>query len=305
MIMKTLHKSCLYLFLALFVSLAGCKKDVVQQAPSRTLTEVARQLADSSGLVSTVFYDTTFQVFPGVEETDIHYLAMHGLTMRAFILKVDLKNPDLALKPLTPYGSKNYGMQTIPDMIEWADGPGSRVQAAVNSDFFNMSTGEPRSVVVLNGEHVRSTIADTWSYFGVSKTGELMIGGPEEYNQYKDDILHALGGRHRLVKDGRLVTQTDPAPEPRTAVGFTSNKEVYFVVVDGRKFDYSNGITIGDLGRLMKSLGVQEAINLDGGGSSTFVIRHPLADVWQVRNRTSDGAPRAVANGWAVVSNTP
>jgi hypothetical protein len=300
----TLHTFRLYFFLLLIV-VAGCKKEPVQQAPARTYTALTQKLVDSSGLISTVFSDTTFQVYPGVEETDLHFLGMHGLTMRAFILKVDLKNAGLKLHPLTPYGSKGFAMQSVPEMIKWVDAPGRRVQAAVNSDFFDVNTGIPRGAVVLNGELVKTVINDTWSYFGVNKTGALTMGSKEEFPLHKDELLHALGGRHRLVKEGKAQPQTDPNVEPRTAVGYTNDKVLYFMVVDGRRFDYSNGITIEGLGKLMKALGVQEALNLDGGGSSTFVIRHPLADVWQVRNRTSDGAPRAVANGWAVVANIP
>ena len=74
------------------------------------------------------------------------------------------------------------------------------------------------------------------------------------------------------------------------------------MVVDGRKYDYSYGINFTDLGQLMHALGAVASINLDGGGSSTFLINNPLESVYQVRNRPSDGVPRAVANGWAIVA---
>ena len=77
--------------------------------------------------------------------------------------------------------------------------------------------------------------------------------------------------------------------------------KLYFIVVDGRSFYYSNGITITKLGQMLKACGATIAINVDGGGSSTFMIKHPLADVWQVRNRPSDGTNRAVGNAWMIL----
>ncbi|MEJ7827831.1 MAG: phosphodiester glycosidase family protein, partial [Segetibacter sp.] len=84
-----------------------------------------------------------------------------------------------------------------------------------------------------------------------------------------------------------------------TAVGVTSNKLVYFVVVDGRKADYSNGMSFAQLSDVFFALGVKDAINLDGGGSSTLVVREGAA--FKVKNRPSDGAERAVANGLTIV----
>jgi exopolysaccharide biosynthesis protein len=55
----------------------------------------------------------------------------------------------------------------------------------------------------------------------------------------------------------------------------------------------------------MKSLGCSWATNLDGGGSSQLVIRHPVANVFQLRNRASDGAERAIVNSWMVLVNEP
>ncbi|MBC3539192.1 phosphodiester glycosidase family protein [Rufibacter sediminis] len=286
---------------------SGCEDD--DEAPAvdfSPTTPVAKMLVDNTSLISRVFSDTTFQVHPGVEETDIHYLSMEGYTMHAFVLKVDLKQPGLSLYPATPFGGTGFAMQTIPDMLKYIDKPGQRVMAAVNSDFFNTSTGEPRSLVYLNGKAVKTAIqAGGRGYFGVDKQGNPFIGDANDYEQRKDNIQHALGGYHRLIRDNQRVSQTDVSIEPRTAVGITQDKVVYFVVVDGRRFDYSNGITLEKLATFLSALGAREALNLDGGGSSTFMIKHPLADVWHMRNWSSDRLPRAVANGWAVVANVP
>jgi hypothetical protein len=85
----------------------------------------------------------------------------------------------------------------------------------------------------------------------------------------------AISGETRIVMGGSPVDGlTDPEVHPRTAVGYSKNgKYLYIVVVDGRQPFYSQGITLAELADLMIDLGAHDAMNLDGGGSSTLVIR--------------------------------
>jgi len=51
----------------------------------------------------------------------------------------------------------------------------------------------------------------------------------------------------------------------------------------------------------MYALQTKNAINLDGGGSSTFVVKSKSSNTWEVKNQPSDGYQRAVYNAWTVV----
>lgn len=68
---------------------------------------------------------------------------------------------------------------------------------------------------------------------------------------------------------------------PRTAVGYTQDGWLYLIVIDGRFRSIADGMSIKELQTLCQALGLYEAINLDGGGSSTFwtagdgVLNHP------------------------------
>lgn len=55
----------------------------------------------------------------------------------------------------------------------------------------------------------------------------------------------------------------------------------------------------------MSALGCSWAVNFDGGGSTELIVRHPSADVFQIRNRPTDGAERPVVNTWTVCVNEP
>ncbi|MEW2352156.1 phosphodiester glycosidase family protein [Spirillospora sp. NPDC029432] len=107
----------------------------------------------------------------------------------------------------------------------------------------------------------------------------------------------AIGGRQILVEDGRIPALPDPARHPRTAVGFTADRgRMLLMTVDGRQAD-SSGATLAELARLMREAGAHDALNLDGGGSSTLLAREPGRARPRLENRPSGGAERRVPNG--------
>ena len=120
----------------------------------------------------------------------------------------------------------------------------------------------------------------------------------------KDQLQEALGGNAILVKNGQIyqTPQTGADKEPRTAVGIKEDGDVFFVVVDGRQEPYSSGISMPDLAQLMIDLGAVNALNLDGGGSSTFTTRELGGDTLEIDNKPSDRTERSVANSWLIVS---
>lgn len=91
-----------------------------------------------------------------------------------------------------------------------------------------------------------------------------------------------------------------PVRHPRTAVGYdVATGKLWLIEVDGRQPPYSDGMTLPELATLMEALGIDEGLNLDGGGSSVIVI-HGSA-----RNRPSDAAgERAVVNALALVRDS-
>jgi phosphodiester glycosidase len=124
-----------------------------------------------------------------------------------------------------------------------------------------------------------------------------------------DPALHgvrtAIAGGPMLVRNGRPQRPPPAAVDtyeytsmferhPRAAVGW--NQSAFFLVeIDGRQRNLSVGMTLQELGRFMASLGCQEAMNFDGGGSATL---------WydgEVRNSPCERAEREIANSLVVV----
>jgi exopolysaccharide biosynthesis protein len=91
-----------------------------------------------------------------------------------------------------------------------------------------------------------------------------------------------VGGGPVLVRNGKPVSAFDPGAydagflekrHPRTAAGLRADGSIVLVVVDGRHPASSVGMTIREMSDLMIELGCVEAINLDGGGSTTMVVK--------------------------------
>lgn len=99
----------------------------------------------------------------------------------------------------------------------------------------------------------------------------------EEWNE----LEHIVGGTPVLVRNGNLIEDFSPEQtlesflvnkHARTAIGIKENGDWVFVVVDSSPHLPSGGMTMKELSQLMLDLGCVEAVNLDGGGSSTMVM---------------------------------
>ncbi|WP_433263499.1 phosphodiester glycosidase family protein [Actinosynnema sp. CS-041913] len=110
----------------------------------------------------------------------------------------------------------------------------------------------------------------------------------------------AIGGNQLLIKDGTVVAPDDPL-HPRTAVGFSADgKKMFLLTVDGRQAPFLLGLNLRDIASMLKEMGAHNALNLDGGGSSTMLARTPGTDAVVVENTPSDGGERPVPNGLAL-----
>ena len=144
--------------------------------------------------------------------------------------------------------------------------------------------------------------------------GKIEIGlKPAIWNR----AIQAIGGRVRLVKNGRVnetlekhhraqkkhtpgKRQRDLALsyEPRTALGYNAQKLI-LIVADGRWTGYSTGLSLYRLASFLIELGATEAINLDGGSSSTFIVNG------KVVNRPSGQGERDVLNAVFITADQP
>ncbi len=117
--------------------------------------------------------------------------------------------------------------------------------------------------------------------------------GDGEWNNIQNG-MGSVGGR--LLTNGQINSGFEAGTAPRTAVGIKADGNIVFYVIDGRQKGYSYGAQLTTLAERMIELGCVDAINLDGGGSTSIAGVFPGSDALTVVNHPSDGALRNVAN---------
>ena len=123
-------------------------------------------------------------------------------------------------------------------------------------------------------------------YFSKDGQASFTLGDITPYN--------AISGNNMIVLDGQAVEGLDNSyAAPRTAIGLDgSGKRLILFVADGRQPFYSQGATLFEMAQLLIFYGAENAMNLDGGGSSTLVMRNSLGIVQVVNSPIQTGIPR-------------
>ena len=122
-----------------------------------------------------------------------------------------------------------------------------------------------------------------------------------------ENVEFAFGALNYLVKDGQLNDVSNEAlgANPRTAIGFNKDgTEMIMVTIDGRNKNYV-GVKQTELAEIMLDLGAYNAVNMDGGGSTTMGIDFLKNSNITVVNIPSDGRERKIASGVGVFNTSP
>ena len=117
-----------------------------------------------------------------------------------------------------------------------------------------------------------------------------------------DNIKMAISGGAVLVKDGTVpdFSHMIYGSNPRTAIGLSKDgNKAYLITVDGRQA-VSIGVTQGELADILIEKGIFNAINLDGGGSTTMIVKELGDTEPTIENYPSDGTLRMVPNAVGV-----
>ncbi|MBS6931426.1 MAG: phosphodiester glycosidase family protein [Lachnospiraceae bacterium oral taxon 082] len=159
---------------------------------------------------------------------------------------------------------------------------------AINGDYYG---ARQSGYVIRNGKLYRDTSGNRDALV-IQKNGEFKFVLESETSAselLQDGALQAFSFGPVLLNNGEIsVGENDEvgmamASNPRTAIGYLGNNHYVFVVSDGRTSE-SAGLSLYELASFMKDLGVKDAYNLDGGGSSTMVFKGEI-----INNPTTSG----------------
>lgn len=218
-------------------------------------------------------------------------------------------------------GYSDYNIETIQSGRNWAmlettkqaqsmqTRRGENVVGAINAGGYDMSNGRPSGAFVMNGVAINRATATT---FWVDMDGKAHITDAQTCNAALDagNVREAVAGFGDIFENGHARSGLDNTTRAsRTAIGIKADGTVVMLMVDGRQAPYSVGMTMAEVAASMEALGCVEAVNLDGGGSSTFATQregepeNETTAGLTLRCRPSDGYERKVSNTIMVLSN--
>ena len=317
---ETLRKACCYAFADYLFDLAGDPNGTDPVDPDPVDPDPKPEPKPDNAYYSVFSSDTT-TVAPGVTQTINYALTKDDKQIVYYIATADIAREDVSIHANYHDNdpSQGWAMSRVSDQMAAAQKRHSDPSDAanyvehynavvgVNADFYNMTTGAPGGALVMDGVEYHGGTSE--NFFAILKDGTAMIGGPSDYAAYQDQIQEAVGGSVYLVKDGKPVVTSAAdyynSRHSRTCVGITAEGKVIMMVLDGRQEPFSAGGSAEELAQIMLDAGCVTAINLDGGGSTTFVAKQEGSNTLTVVNRPSDGYERSVSSSLMVVSTAP
>ena len=273
-----------------------------------------------------VFKHTESTLAPGVEQyVNYAYAKDDGKQMVYYVATADITRDDVVVQTsyLRQHENGVMGMEKLTNQIVYANQKYSNpedeqyiseyynVVAGVNASFYNMTTGQPMGITYIDGVSFGTSNYD--NFFAILKDGKTaVIDYAKNIDNYVDQdgnstIWQAVAGNQWLVRGGEDVSGSyggDYATtrHSRTCVGITAEGKVVMMVLDGRQEPFSCGGSMHELAQIMLEAGCVAAVNLDGGGSTTYASRPEGSDKVEVLNRPSDGSERSISAGLIIAS---
>jgi hypothetical protein len=239
----------------------------------------ASALTDAQAqIVSVTPYTPLYQ---GINEATATIQASAG-TAYGYVMQINLDAPGIGFTttPLTAGGSAGGSVETTSQTTaQFLQSTGAQV--AINANTFNncCSTTAPANetlngLAISNGQLVSPDSAGTADLLLTATNQATMVAGG---TANLSGVANAIAGFGYVVQDGVNVASAasgaNTASDPRMLVGLSQNDQyLYLVAVDSGSSD-GNGVTGAEEANVMLALGAYNAINLDGGGSTSMVVQ--------------------------------
>ncbi|MCQ4086896.1 phosphodiester glycosidase family protein [Saccharibacillus sp. JS10] len=221
----------------------------------------------------------------------IELFRVNAMTYKGYAMKVKLKDPSAMRMSLASetLGSSETTLKAAQR---------HQAVAGINAGGFADQDGKryPLSTTMMDGQYLtgfQSSFKDLY-FVGLNESGKLIGGKFNQQNQL-DKLQPQFGASFVpiLLKDGKKTPipakwKAAPKRAPRTIIGSYKDDQLIVFVIDGYNEAGGSGATLEEIQGQLYKIGVVNAYNLDGGGSSTLVMND------RVVNHPSDGTLRPV-----------
>lgn len=262
------------------------------------ITAGAQTAADSLALVNAEWQMMTLQ--KGIVCKKATFTSLYGVPQAISVLEIIPRRYNLDILVHQPKEETSVAARR------------SGAVAAINGSYFNMREGNSVCYLRKNGVVIDTTANGV---LGTVSNGAMLIEeGHLQLLPWNGQTERACNQQEGTVLvSGPLMLHGGKACDistcnqdfvntkhPRSAVALTSNGTVLFIVVDGRKKGKAEGVSISELTHIISVLGGKDALNLDGGGSSTLWSASYPHHEQGIINTPSGKVERKVANSLCV-----
>ena len=291
------------------VALALCVMMGISMLPMQAFATIDYDTSVSSDYF-TVLSSKEYPLAPGATETELVLDNAEGNDRKvAHVFEVDPTEETLEIMP-GYYGIDKLDPENLNDKTYWTDAKvtdtvayyedmGYNVVGAMNTALAYDSNA-PYGYMVWDGVVLGTPTvhpgAKTYLAINYDGSAELRSMNTPLTGQEKTAISANFDW---LVKDGALVSKTverTSSDASRSMIGIKADGTIVFCQVDGRNAPISSGLSNYEMGEMMLALGCVNAVNCDGGGSSTFVSKRAGEAANVMRSVPSDGSERPTIN---------
>lgn len=314
---------CVMLLLSTLPTAAFAIKgtDTNPQSTDAITSTVLNNLSKGSNIDGTSYRVTSvknYSIAPDISESVI--ITNNDAGNSQTVANVMQVNPNEGrAKIVAGYGNRNpkelgWTLKTTTEQAHvYERETGLNVVGGVNASWFNINTGEPSGYLVMNGvvHHDNSSRAFLAAFddgsVNVFREGTTLAQAEASQSEKQGkavQIVEAVDALVAMVWDGKVVVSQsgNGGYYPRTSVGVKADGTVVLFQADGTMAPRSVGYTAEEEARMMVALGCVAAIQLDEGGSSTYLSQREGESDLTMRNTPAGGSERVVSGTILVVS---
>ena len=314
---------CVMLLLSTLPTAAFAIKgtDTNPQSTDAITSTVSNNLSKGSNIDGTSYRVTSvknYSIAPDISESVI--ITNNDAGNSQTVANVMQVNPNEGrAKIVAGYGNRNpkelgWTLKTTTEQAHvYERETGLNVVGGVNASWFNINTGEPSGYLVMNGvvHHDNSSRAFLAAFddgsVNVFREGTTLAQAEASQSEKQGkavQIVEAVDALVAMVWDGKVVASQsgNGGYYPRTSVGVKADGTVVLFQADGTMAPRSVGYTAEEEARMMVALGCVAAIQLDEGGSSTYLSQREGESDLTMRNTPAGGSERVVSGTILVVS---
>ncbi|MEI8215689.1 MAG: S-layer homology domain-containing protein [Eubacteriales bacterium] len=248
--------------------------------------------SDGTAFVGKVVFDYTFTV-----NGNDTYSFQHINKPRGASNSLHLFNSNYASSTRTSGSNTEVVMTALDSTEPFINGTINAQVESVNINTSNTSIGDNNLVFSASSGTPYAATLET-----LAPGDNIAITTTDLTGEFADTV-EAMGAYEIIVQNGAISTDSTDT-NPRTCIGIKPDGSIIIYAVDGRSPGHSVGMNLKDVASYLISRGCTSAVNMDGGGSTTMLVRMPGDAEATLMNLPSDGKERNVSNALFFVTKT-